>query len=74
MPGKEQAKEELKKLVEKYHAKKSEIANEEQVCTTAERQRIDDEIKKTDAEIDELVYKLYGITGAEKKIIEESLK
>jgi len=41
---------------------------------TDERQRIEEEIKKTDAEIDELVYKLYGITEEEKKIIEESLK
>ena len=31
---------------------------------TDERQRIEEEIKKTDAEIDELVYKLYGITDA----------
>ena len=41
---------------------------------TDERIRIEEEIKKTDAEIDELVYKLYGITDSEKRIIEESLK
>ncbi len=41
---------------------------------TDERARIEEEIKNTDAEIDELVYDIYGITGAEKKIIEESLK
>jgi hypothetical protein len=41
---------------------------------TNERQEIEDEIKKTDAEIDELVYKLYGITEEEKKIIKDSLK
>jgi type I restriction-modification system DNA methylase subunit len=41
---------------------------------TDERQRIEEEIKKTGAEIDELVYNLYGITESEKKIIEESLK
>jgi len=41
---------------------------------TDERQRVEEEIKKTDAEIDELVYKLYGITKSENKIIEESLK
>ena len=40
---------------------------------TDQRARIDEEIKRTDAEIDELVYKLYGITEEEKKIIEESL-
>ena len=36
--------------------------------------KIEAEIKKTDPEIDELVYKLYGITEEEKKVIEESLK
>lgn len=41
---------------------------------TDERARVEDEIKKTDAEIDELVYKIYGITENEKKIIEDSLK
>ncbi len=41
---------------------------------TDERARIEEEIKKTDAEIDERVYRVYGITGEEKKIIEESLK
>jgi len=41
---------------------------------TSDRTRIEEEIKRTDKEIDELVYKLYGITEEEKKIIEESLK
>jgi len=41
---------------------------------TDERAKIEEEIKKTDAEIDELVYKIYGITPEEKKVIEESLK
>jgi len=41
---------------------------------TDEKARIEEEIKKTDNEIDEEVYKLYGITAEEKKIIEESLK
>ena len=41
---------------------------------TLEKQKLEEEIKKTDNEIDELVYKLYGITEEEKKIIEESLK
>jgi len=41
---------------------------------TLEKQKIQEEIKKTDNEIDELVYQLYGITEEEKKIIEESLK
>ena len=41
---------------------------------TPETARLKEEITKTDAEIDELVYKIYGITKEEKKIIEESLK
>jgi len=41
---------------------------------TDERARIEEEIKKTDAEIDEQVYKIYGVTTEEKKIIEESLR
>jgi len=41
---------------------------------TDERAKIKEEIKKTDNEIDELVYKIYGITDEEKKIIEDSLK
>ena len=41
---------------------------------TLEKQKIQEEIKKTDNEIDELVYQLYGITEKEKKIIEESLR
>ena len=41
---------------------------------TLEKQKIEQEIKKTDNEIDELVYQLYGITEEEKKIIEESWK
>lgn len=41
---------------------------------TPETVRLKEEIQKADHEIDELVYKLYGITEEEKKIIEESLK
>jgi len=41
---------------------------------TDERAKIEEEIKKTDAEIDEVVYKIYGITEEEKRVIEESLK
>ena len=41
---------------------------------TDERARIEEEIKKPDVEIDELVYQIYSITEEEKKIIEESLK
>ena len=41
---------------------------------TDERVRIDEEIEKTEAEIDMFVYELYGITEDEKNVIEESLK
>ena len=41
---------------------------------TLEKQKLEEEIKKTDNEIDELVYQLYGITEDEKKIINESLR
>lgn len=42
--------------------------------STDEKFRLENEIKKLDKEIDELVYKLYGITKEEQKTIEESLK
>lgn len=41
---------------------------------TSETARLKEEISATDAKIDDLVYKLYGITDEERKIIEESLK
>ncbi|MBS3096626.1 N-6 DNA methylase [Candidatus Woesearchaeota archaeon] len=41
---------------------------------TLEKQKIQEEIRKTDSEIDELVYQLYGITEEERKIIEDSLR
>jgi len=41
---------------------------------TDERAHIEEEIVKTDVEIDNLVYKVYGITDEEKKVIEDSLK
>ena len=41
---------------------------------TDERTRIEDEIKKTDSAIDNDVYAIYGITDAEREIIENSLE
>lgn len=41
---------------------------------TDEKVRLEKEIKKTDEEIDQEVYKIYGITKEEQKVIEESLK
>ncbi len=40
---------------------------------TAQTAKLEEEIKKTDKEINDLVYKLYNITEEEKKIIEESV-
>jgi len=47
---------------------------QQESLTELEKQKLQKEIKKTDNEIDELVYQLYGITEEEKKIIEENLK
>ena len=41
---------------------------------TNETNKMHKELKKTNERIDYLVYKLYGITDDEKRIIEESLK
>jgi type I restriction-modification system DNA methylase subunit len=41
---------------------------------TDEAKKLKNEIADTDAEIDDLVYKIYGITDKERKIIEDSLK
>ncbi|HLD43378.1 MAG TPA: hypothetical protein VJB08_05340 [Candidatus Nanoarchaeia archaeon] len=41
---------------------------------TGSKAQLEKEIQKLDHEIDEEVYKLYGITEEEKKLIEESLK
>jgi len=41
---------------------------------TDEYAKIEDEIKKTNSEVDEQVYKIYGLTEDEKKTIEDSLK
>ena len=63
----------LIKLVDKMLSLNKRL-NELKDKSTDEKAKIEVEIKKTDQEIDELVYKLYGITEEEKKIIEESLK
>ena len=62
----------LIKLVDKMLSLNKRL-NELKDKSTDEKAKIEAEIKKTDQEIDELVYKLYGITEAEKKKIEESL-
>ncbi|MFA4952995.1 MAG: N-6 DNA methylase [Candidatus Pacearchaeota archaeon] len=52
-------------LQKKYHKEKT-IGHE--------KERLKSQIDAVDYEIDEEVYKLYGITDEEKKVIEESLK
>lgn len=69
----ENDKDNLIKLVDKMLSLNKRL-NELGDKKTDERAKIEEEIKKTDSEIDELVYKIYGITDEEKKIIEESLK
>jgi len=64
---------EIIKLVDKMLSLNKRL-NEIGEKKTDERAEIEEEIKHTDNEIDELVYKIYGITDKEKKIIEESLK
>lgn len=66
-------KEKLAELANKQ-LERNKLLNELGDKKTNERTRIEEEIKKTDKEIDELVYKIYGITDDEKKIIEESMK
>ena len=61
------------KLVDKILSLNKHL-NEIKDKTTDEKARLEKEIQKTDYEIDQEVYKLYGITKEEQKIIEESLK
>ena len=41
-----------------------------QTAKSSRKEQIQRQIKKTDREIDELVYKLYGIMDEERKVIE----
>ena len=70
------SEKEKSKLAElaKRQLENSKRLNEFRDKKTSESAKLEEEIKKTDNEIDELVYQLYGITDEEKKIIEESLK
>jgi len=63
----------LTKLVDKMLSLNKRI-NEFSDKKTDERTRLEEEVKKTDAEIDELICKIYGITEDEKKTIWDSLK
>jgi hypothetical protein len=68
---KEQSK--IKSLVDKILLLNQKIESLHNKNTN-ENKKIEGEIIKIDKEIDDLVYKIYGITDEEKKIIEESLK
>jgi len=57
--------EQMLSLQKKYHNEKT-IGHE--------KERLKSQIDAVDYEIDEEVYKLYGITEEEKRIIEESLR
>ncbi|MBI4981416.1 N-6 DNA methylase [Candidatus Woesearchaeota archaeon] len=71
--GTEKEQQPLINLVERMLSLNKRL-NELKDKSTYEKSKIETEIKKTDKEIDELVYKIYGITEEEKEIIKESLK
>lgn len=56
--------------IEKLNSRLAEFGGKK----TPESAQISEEIARIDAEIDELVYTIYGITNEEKRVIEESLK
>ncbi|MEK6932956.1 MAG: TaqI-like C-terminal specificity domain-containing protein, partial [Nanoarchaeota archaeon] len=60
------------KLVDKILSLNKRL-NEIKDKATDEKARLEKEIQKTDDEIDQEVYKLYGITKEEIKIVEKSL-
>ena len=63
----------LIKLVDKMLSLNKRL-NEIKDKQTDEKTRLEKEIQKTDEEINQKVYEIYGITKEEQKIIEESLK
>ena len=78
----DKAKDNLTKLVEKFErelaANRIKEYNEEatktafiQTAKGSQKDQIQRQIEKTDKEIDEIVYKLYGIIGKERKLIEK---
>ncbi len=63
----------IEELVDKIISLKKEAGALGSKQTSA-RDKLEKQIAETDAKIDQLVYKIYGITKKEQKIIEESLK
>lgn len=69
----ESQQQSLIKLVDKMLSLNKRL-NEIGDKKTSESAKLEEEIKKTDAEIDQIVYKLYGLTKKEIVIVEESIK
>jgi len=69
---KQEKRNDLTKLVDEILSLNIHLSNfgDKKTSDTA---KIEEEIKKTDAKIDELVYELYGLTGEEIRIVENSL-
>lgn len=75
---KSKAQTNLSKLIEKFQLEinpnKIKRYNEDATMTAkgSQKDQIQRQFDKTNREIDDLAYKLYGITEQEKKIIEKS--
>jgi hypothetical protein len=69
----EREQTELTKLVDEMLSI-NERLNELGDKKTDERTKLEEEMKKTDSEIDEEIYRVYGITESQKQIIEDSLR
>lgn len=69
----EEIENKISKLVKKQ-LEKTKRLNKIGDKKTGERERIEQEIKKIDTKIDQLVYNLHGLTKKEIAIVEESLK
>jgi len=65
-------REQLEKLVEKMNRLEKRL-NELGDKRTDERTRLEEEARKTDLEIDKIVYRVYEMTETEKEIIETSV-
>jgi hypothetical protein len=70
-PAPPSEQEPIIRLVDRMLSLNKRLAEMGDVKTT-ERAQVEDEIARTDAQIDEAVYALYGITWEERKVIEAS--
>ncbi|OGI12294.1 hypothetical protein A3K64_03150 [Candidatus Micrarchaeota archaeon RBG_16_36_9] len=66
-------KSRLEELSKKQLEKLKRLSETENKKTT-ETEELKESIERTDKEIDELIYKIYGVTEEEKKVIEQSLE